>query len=185
MRSRHRARSRKARRRRQNESDCIAASPHVNNGTIRPRKIMRDVLIALCPALIAGCVIFGLARAAGNGGVRRRPASSSSGALKSSAASPAPSAIFPPRSPACCWRMNLPVSIPLWQAVFGALVAMVAVKRSVRRHRQKLCQPRHRRRVSCCSSRSPRRMTAWVFPDAVSSATPLAMLANGRSRSTI
>ena len=40
-------------------SQIVAASPHVTtkNSTA---VIMRDVLIALCPALIAGCVVFGL-----------------------------------------------------------------------------------------------------------------------------
>lgn len=36
----------------------ISASPHINSG-VTTRSIMRDVLIALAPALIAGTVIFG------------------------------------------------------------------------------------------------------------------------------
>mgnify|MGYP002610920699 CR=1 FL=1 len=83
-------------------SQIVAASPHVTtkNSTA---VIMRDVLIALCPALIAGCVVFGL-RALLVVAVTTALASSSSGVMKSSAASPAPSVIFPQQSPACCWR---------------------------------------------------------------------------------
>ena len=36
----------------------ISASPHISSGATT-RKIMGDVLIALCPALIAAIVIFG------------------------------------------------------------------------------------------------------------------------------
>ena len=36
----------------------ISASPHIDSGATT-RKIMGDVLIALCPALIAAIVIFG------------------------------------------------------------------------------------------------------------------------------
>ncbi len=39
----------------------ISASPHIDSGATT-RKIMRDVLIALCPALIAAAIIFGCAR---------------------------------------------------------------------------------------------------------------------------
>ena len=77
----------------------------------------------------------------------------------------------------CCWR-NLPVSIPLWQGVFGALVAMVAVKGLFGGLGKNFANPPSWR-VSCCSCAFSSSMTAWVYPDAVSSATPLAMLAKG------
>ncbi len=48
----------------------ISASPHISSGATT-RKIMGDVLIALCPALIAAIVIFGWRALLGNGGVRR------------------------------------------------------------------------------------------------------------------
>ena len=49
----------------------ISASPHIDSGATT-QKIMGDVLIALCPALIAAIVIFGWWGAARDGGVRRR-----------------------------------------------------------------------------------------------------------------
>ena len=103
---------------------------------------MGDVLIALCPALIAAIVIFGWR------------------ALLVTAVCAAACVFFEWGFEKLCHKpstigdlsavvtgvilaYNLPVSIPLWQAVFKT-------------------------------------MTAWVFPDAVSSATPLAQLAAGQ-----
>lgn len=76
----------------------ISASPHINSG-VTTRSIMRDVLIALAPALIAGTVIFGW-RALLVTAVCTASCVFSSGALKSSASVRAPSAISPRRSQA-------------------------------------------------------------------------------------
>ena len=75
---------------------------------------------------------------------------------------------------------NLPVSIPLWQAVFGALVAMVAVKGLFGGLGKNFANPAIVARIVLFLAFSSS-MTAWVYPDAVSSATPLAMMANGES----
>ena len=83
-------------------SQIVAASPHVTtkNSTA---VIMRDVLIALLPAVIAGCVVFGL-RALLVVAVTTAAVSSLSGALKSSATRRAQFPIFLRRSRAFCWR---------------------------------------------------------------------------------
>ena len=73
---------------------------------------------------------------------------------------------------------NLPVSIPLWQGVFGALVAMVAVKGLFGGLGKNFANPAIVARIVLFLAFSSS-MTAWVYPDAVSSATPLAMLAKG------
>ena len=159
-------------------SQIVAASPHVTtkNSTA---VIMRDVLIALCPALIAGCVVFGLR------------------ALLVVAVTTAACIFFEWGSEKLCGKpsticdlsaavtgvllaMNLPVSIPLWQAVFGALVAMVAVKGLFGGIGKNFANPAITARIVMFLAFS-KSMTAWVFPDAVSSATPLAMMANGES----
>lgn len=72
----------------------ISASPHIDSGATT-RKIMGDVLIALCPALIAAIVIFGW-RALLVTAVCAAACVFSSGALKSSAIRNPPSAICPP-----------------------------------------------------------------------------------------
>ena len=83
-------------------SQIVAASPHVTtkNSTA---VIMRDVLIALLPAVIAGCVVFGL-RALLVVAVTTAACIFFEWGFESSATSPAPSRIFPRRSQAFCWR---------------------------------------------------------------------------------
>lgn len=72
----------------------ISASPHIDSGATT-RKIMGDVLIALCPALIAAIVIFGW-RALLVTAVCAAAYVFSSGALNGSAIRNPPSAICPP-----------------------------------------------------------------------------------------
>ena len=156
----------------------ISASPHIDSGATT-RKIMGDVLIALCPALIAAIVIFGWR------------------ALLVTAVCAAACVFFEWGFEKLCHKpstigdlsavvtgvilaYNLPVSIPLWQAVFGCLVAIVAVKQLFGGIGKNFANPALVGRIVLFLSFS-KTMTAWVFPDAVSSATPLAMMASGES----
>ena len=155
----------------------ISASPHIDSGATT-RKIMGDVLIALCPALIAAIVIFGWR------------------ALLVTAVCAAACVFFEWGFEKLCHKKstigdlsavvtgvilayNLPVSIPLWQAVFGCLVAIVAVKQLFGGIGKNFANPALVGRIVLFLSFS-KTMTAWVFPDAVSSATPLAQLAAGQ-----
>ncbi len=159
-------------------SQIVAASPHVTTKNTTA-VIMRDVLIALCPAVIAGCAVFGLR------------------ALLVIAVTTAACIFFEWGFEKLCHQksticdlsaavtgvllaLNLPVSIPLWQAVFGALVAIVAVKGLFGGIGKNFANPAITARIVMFLAFS-KTMTAWVFPDAVSSATPLAMMANGES----
>ena len=154
----------------------ISASPHIDSGATT-RKIMGDVLIALLPALIAAVIIFGWR------------------ALLMTAVCAAACVFFEWGFEKLCRKpstiddlsavvtgvilaYNLPVSIPLWQAVFGALVAMVAVKGLFGGLGKNFANPAIVARIVLFLAFSSS-MTAWVYPDAVSSATPLAMLAKG------
>lgn len=154
----------------------ISASPHIDSGATT-RKIMGDVLIALLPALIAAVIIFGWR------------------ALLVTAVCAAACVFFEWGFEKLCHKpstiddlsavvtgvilaYNLPVSIPLWQAVFGALVAMVAVKGLFGGLGKNFANPAIVARIVLFLAFSSS-MTAWVYPDAVSSATPLAMLAKG------
>ena len=153
----------------------ISASPHIDSGATT-RKIMGDVLIALCPALIAAIVIFGWR------------------ALLVTAVCAAACVFFEWGFEKLCHKestigdlsavvtgvilaYNLPVSIPLWQAVFGCLVAIVAVKQLFGGIGKNFANPALVGRIVLFLSFS-KTMTAWVFPDVVSSATPLAQLAD-------
>ena len=154
----------------------ISASPHIDSGATT-RKIMGDVLIALLPALIAAVIIFGWR------------------ALLVTAVCAAACVFFEWGFEKLCHKpstiddlsavvtdvilaYNLPVSIPLWQAVFGCLVAIVAVKQLFGGIGKNFANPALVGRIVLFLSFS-KTMTAWVFPDAVSTATPLAVMAAG------
>lgn len=159
-------------------SQIVAASPHVTtkNSTA---VIMRDVLIALCPALIAGCVVFGL-RALLVVAVTTAACIFFEWGYEKLSGKPSTICDLSAAVTGVLLAMNLPVSIPLWQAVFGALVAMVAVKGLFGGIGKNFANPAITARIVMFLAFS-KSMTAWVFPDAVSSATPLAMMANGES----
>ena len=159
-------------------SQIVAASPHVTtkNSTA---VIMRDVLIALVPALIAGCVVFGL-RALLVVAVTTAACVFFEWGFEKLCHTPSTISDLSAAVTGVLLAMNLPVSIPLWQAVFGALVAIVAVKGLFGGIGKNFANPAITARIVMFLAFS-KTMTAWVFPDAVSSATPLAMMANGES----
>ena len=159
-------------------SQIVAASPHVTtkNSTA---VIMRDVLIALAPAVIAGCVVFGL-RALLVVAVTTAVCVFFEWGFEKLCHTPSTISDLSAAVTGVLLAMNLPVSIPLWQAVFGALVAIVAVKGLFGGIGKNFANPAITARIVMFLAFS-KTMTAWVFPDAVSSATPLAMMANGES----
>ena len=159
-------------------SQIVAASPHVTtkNSTA---VIMRDVLIALLPAVLAGCVVFGL-RALLVVAVTTAACVFFEWGFEKLCHTPSTISDLSAAVTGVLLAMNLPVSIPLWQAVFGALVAMVAVKGLFGGIGKNFANPAITARIVMFLAFS-KTMTAWVFPDAVSSATPLAMMASGES----
>ena len=159
-------------------SQIVAASPHVTtkNSTA---VIMRDVLIALLPAVIAGCVVFGL-RALLVVAVTTAGCVFFEWGFEKLCHTPSTISDLSAAVTGVLLAMNLPVSIPLWQAVFGALVAIVAVKGLFGGIGKNFANPAITARIVMVLAFS-KTMTAWVFPDAVSSATPLAMMASGES----
>ena len=159
-------------------SQIVAASPHVTtkNSTA---VIMRDVLIALLPAVIAGCVVFGL-RALLVVAVTTAACVFFEWGFEKLCHKPSTISDLSAAVTGVLLAMNLPVSIPLWQAVFGALVAMVAVKGLFGGIGKNFANPAITARIVMFLAFS-KTMTAWVFPDAVSTATPLAMMASGES----
>ena len=159
-------------------SQIVAASPHVTtkNSTA---VIMRNVLIALLPAVIAGCVVFGL-RALLVVAVTTAACVFFEWGFEKLCHTPSTISDLSAAVTGVLLAMNLPVSIPLWQAVFGALVAIVAVKGLFGGIGKNFANPAITARIVMFLAFS-KTMTAWVFPDAVSSATPLAMMANGES----
>ena len=104
----------------------LSVSPHIHSGRSTQR-IMLDVLLALLPATVAGCVIFGwrallvicvtLLSCVGFEALynlllkREQTVSDLSAAVTG-----------------LLLALNLPASIPIWQCVVGSLFAMIVVK---------------------------------------------------------
>ena len=155
----------------------VSPAPHIHDG-ITTRRIMLDVIIALCPALITGIVIFGR-RAALVAGVcitacvlcewifrkalnRKNTVTDLSAALTG-----------------LLLALNLPVSIPIWQVVFGCIVAIVLVKQLFGGLGKNFANPAITARIVMFLAFASS-MTNWVMPfDTVTGATPLMLMARG------
>lgn len=157
----------------------LASSPHLH-GKDTTRSIMRDVIIALMPALIAAVWMFGV-----------RTLAVTAVCVGSCVASEYLSRLILKREQtvgdlSCIvtgllLAFNLPVSIPLWEAAFGGVVAIVVVKQMFGGIGCNFVNPALMGRIVLLGSFASD-MNAWALPhgvDAVSSATPLAAMANG------
>ena len=171
----------------------VSFAPHIHDSTTTNR-IMLDVIIALCPALIAAVVIFG-PRAAlvtivcvvscvffewAYEKVTRRPCT-----IRDLSAG----------ITGILLAFNLPSSIPLWQAVFGSAVAIILVKQFFGGIGKNFANPALTARIVMLIS-FPTAMTTWyptpgglfgrasgavsgATPSAISGATPLELMQRG------
>ena len=155
----------------------VTASPHIRD-TSTTRGLMGNVVIALLPAVLAAGLIFGvqalvlvavttLACVAFEYIYEKL--------LKKSNTVGDLSAVVT----GIILALNMPVGMPLWIAVVGAFVAIVITKQLFGGLGYNFANPALVGRIVLFLSFS-KTMTAWVFPDAVSSATPLAQLAAGQ-----
>lgn len=161
------------------EKLIVSPSPHDEN-YMKTSKIMLNVILALIPAILAGCYYFGMR------------------ALLLVAVCTASCVLFE----YICRRMmkrdntigdlsaavtgvilalNLPVTLPLWIAVIGSFVAIVIVKQLFGGLGQNFANPAITARIVLMVS-FPAAMTKWALPgtnaalisgDAVTGATPL------------
>lgn len=151
-------------------------SPHINDKTTT-QKIMLDVLIALIPTSIAAVVLFG-ERALLIIGVcvvscvlfeflfekickMRNTVTDLSAAVTG-----------------LLLALNMPVNIPIWQAVFGSAAAIIVVKQLFGGIGKNFANPAITARLIMLLS-FPSVMSTWTLPngvDAVSSATPLEVM---------
>ncbi len=160
----------------------VSASPHVRSKETTTG-IMLDVIIALLPALIMSIVYFGLR------------------ALTLTITCVVSCVLFEYISRKVMKRdntigdlsavvtgiilaFNLPASLPLWMAVIGCLVAIVVVKQMFGGIGQNFVNPAMTARIILMTS-FPTAMAKWVVPftntwrpDAVTAATPMAVLSN-------
>jgi len=148
---------------------------------------MLDVIIALIPALIASVLVFGPRAALVTGvcvGACVFSEWAFEKALKRKNTINDLSAVIT----GMLLAFNLPVTIPLWQAVFGSFVAIILVKQLFGGLGKNFANPAITARVIMFLA-FPLTMTTWVLPelaafrwagvDAVTGATPLAHLSKG------
>ena len=158
----------------------LSASPHIHSGR-STASIMRDVLIALLPATVAGVVIFGLRallvvavcvissvlfEALFNRLVKK---DQTVGDLSAAVTG-------------LLLALNLPANIPIWQCVIGSLFAIVLVKCLFGGIGCNLVNPAIAARVFMIVSFGSMAKQAFpVIVDTASGATPLAQIAAGGS----
>lgn len=161
-----------------------SVSPHFNSARTT-QKIMLDVIIALMPAAIMSVVIFGLRSLlviATCVGVSVLSEFLFEKLCKRENTVSDLSAVVT----GLLLAFNLPVTIPLWQAAFGSIVAIIVVKQLFGGIGQNFANPAITARIIMMTAFSGT-MTKWVAPnfclsgtvDATSTATPLALMAKG------
>lgn len=154
----------------------VSVSPHIKDSS-STTTIMRDVLIALFPALVASFLVFG-ARALLVSAVCVAFAVGGEWVFEKIVKKPSTIGDLSACVTGVLLAFNLPVGIPLWQAAFGSLVAIIVVKQLFGGLGQNFANPAITARIIMLIAFSST-MTTWVIPgtaDAVSSATPLAIL---------
>ena len=165
----------------------VSVSPHIH-AKDSTQTIMRDVLIALVPGVIASVVFFG-ARALLVEAVCVAAAMFFEWAFEKICKRPNTVGDLSAAVTGLILAFNLPVGIPLWQAAFGSLVAIVVVKQLFGGIGHNFANPAITARIVMFLAFSSQ-MATWVVPnfaaaDAVSGATPLAVLGNGGSVSVL
>lgn len=155
----------------------VSTSPHIHSKT-DTATLMRDVVIALVPALIASVVIFGV-RALLVTFVSVAAAVLTEYLFEKGCKKPVTIGDWSAVVTGVLLAYNLPVTIPLWQAALGSIIAILVVKQLFGGLGRNFANPAIVGRIVLFLSFS-KTMTAWQFPDAVSTATPLALMAGGQ-----
>ncbi len=153
-----------------------SVSPHVNS-PLTTQRIMLDVVLALVPAGIASAIIFGW-RALLVIGVCVAVCVFSEWGFEKICKKENTISDLSAVVTGMLLAYNLPVSIPIWQAALGSVIAIVVVKQLFGGIGQNFANPAITARIIMMTAFSGT-MTAWVIPDAVSTATPLAMISKG------
>ncbi|HKL11348.1 MAG TPA: RnfABCDGE type electron transport complex subunit D [Clostridia bacterium] len=156
----------------------VTSSPHIRSKEATD-KIMRDVVIALIPATLAGMYYFGfqtlivvllsvaaaMATEAIIQNIRKQPIT----VMDYSAA-----------VTGLLLALNLPPEVPFWMPVVGSIFAIAIVKQAFGGLGHNFINPALAARVFLIAS-WPVEMTTWKFPvDAVTEATPLALIKGSR-----
>ncbi|MBR4952893.1 MAG: RnfABCDGE type electron transport complex subunit D [Oscillospiraceae bacterium] len=159
----------------------VTVSPHLRHKDTT-QSIMRDVLIALAPAAIAAIVLFGI-RALLLEVVCVGTAIFWEWAFQKICKRKTTICDLSAAVTGLILALNLPSTLPLWQAAFGTLVAIVVVKQLFGGIGYNFANPAITARVVMLIAFAGT-MTTWTTPafaDAVSGATPLAQLGAGEN----
>ena len=162
----------------------VSSSPHIKRPDTT-RGIMSDVVIALAPAATYGCILFGLRALAvliTSVGVAVLSEFLWNKALKKPNTIKDMSAVVT----GLLLGMNLPPTLPLWQAAIGSAAAIIVVKQMFGGLGHNFANPAIAARIILLVS-FPASMTRFTEPvsDAVTSATPLAGTAGTLSFKTL
>lgn len=161
-----------------NNDLILSVSPHIRSN-ITTRRIMLDVVISLLPAAIAGTLIFGI-RALAVIAVCVASAVISEYLFNKAAKKPDTITDLSAVVTGLLLSLNLPANTPLWQAAVGAAFAIIFVKCVFGGIGQNFANPAITARIFMLIAFGS--MSSAAFPkniDAVSGATPLAVLQNG------
>ena len=158
----------------------LAATPHIHSGS-STSSIMRDVLISLLPATVAGVVIFGwralLVIAVCVVSCVLLEALYNLITKKDQTVGDLSAAVT-----GLLLALNLPANVPLWQCVVGSLFAIILVKCLFGGIGCNLVNPAITARVFMLVSFGSMAIPAMpTIVDTVSSATPLAQIAEGET----
>ncbi len=159
----------------------VSASPHVRSDETT-RGLMANVIVALCPVVVASAVIFGL----------RALLVTAFSVVVSVALewlycqqlkTPTPVGDLPAVVTGIILAMNVPVNMPLGQVAVGAVAAILITKQLFGGIGMNFANPALVGRIVLFLSFT-NEMNAWVFPDAavdqLASATPLQVADPGR-----
>ena len=162
-----------------NKNMVVSVNPHIY-ASQTTQTIMRDVLIALFPAVIASIVFFGI-RALLVEVICVVVAVACEWAFEKICHRDITIMDLSAAVTGLILALNLPVSIPLWQAAFGSFVAIVVIKQFFGGIGQNFANPAITARVIMLVAFAGT-MTTWKIPaftDATSAATPLAIISSG------
>ena len=158
----------------------MSSSPHIHSGR-STTSIMRDVLIALAPAAVAGCVIFGLRALLVLAVCALSCVAFEAGfnllVKKEQTVGDLSAAVT-----GLLLGLNLPAGVPIWQCVIGSMFAIVVVKCLFGGIGCNLVNPAITARVFMLVAFGS--VASAAYPkvvDTVSGATPLAEIASGNT----
>ena len=154
----------------------VSVSPHLRSKTTT-QIVMLDVLIALCRTLIASCIIFG-ARVLLVVAVTVAASILAEWGMEKLLKRPNTLADLSAVVTGLILAFNLPASVPLWQAAIGAIFAIAVVKQLFGGLGHNFANPAITGRIMMflAFSRTMAATAAPVLADAVSGATPLAIM---------